>query len=487
MPDICAGDTAAITVARSVVDTLTDTLEISISAYKYYDLTVRMEGPLYAMDTDITGLSDAVIAVSGSKNGTTAHYAITKDSSPYGGVTVELYEAASNDLVGTVITGADGLADFTGLESGKSYYPMLKYQETYRVVPKDTVSLDLSCLQGQTLKADCIKDGLDAATVFYDYSIGKAAIFGVSDNATITFSVNQVQDTITFIGNEGEATTQPAALSMETKTMTESATTYGALATASLVGYTFDGWYTEAGDGELVTAETAYTSGISPRILYAHWTANTDTAYQVQHWVEYDENGYNSGLTDTRKTVDGVTYYLYQTDSYRDSVSDQVKDITSLSLSEMVDNDQTWWTVDGLTATYEQNCKALADGSSVFSAYYKRNAYTISFDPAGEGTATCTDSFDPMEKKFGQQMGELPAPSMPGYIFAGWYRGDQLVTATPYYNVAGNTHAVAKWNPKEHTPVMRKGAASARTRSRSIRPYILTTRVFPSTARPTPL
>ena len=38
----------------------------------------------------------------------------------------------------------------------------------------------------------------------------------------------------------------PATLSMENKTMGADADTYGELATATLTGYDFDGWYTEA-------------------------------------------------------------------------------------------------------------------------------------------------------------------------------------------------------------------------------------------------
>ncbi len=48
------------------------------------------------------------------------------------------------------------------------------------------------------------------------------------------------------------------------------ADTYGELAAATLTGYDFDGWYTEAEGGELVTKDTPYATGVSARHLYAH-------------------------------------------------------------------------------------------------------------------------------------------------------------------------------------------------------------------------
>ena len=282
-----------------------------------------MEGPLYEMDTDITGLDDAVVVISeSSKTGDTATYKLTKDGKPISGVTVEMYLEGSNTLGGTAITDAAGVATITGLNTSNSYYPILKYEETYRVISRDLVSMDLSTLAGQTL-ADAFTATIDC-TVTYDKSTGKASITGVEADGTVTFSVSQVQDTITFVANEGDATSAPATLSMETKTMEAGATTYGDLATASLDGYDFDGWFTAAEGGEQVTSATKYTTGTSPRILYAHWTARNDTQYKIQHWVEYAEGGenvdYTAGTT-TTKTVDGVTYYLYETTTYNNATS----------------------------------------------------------------------------------------------------------------------------------------------------------------------
>ena len=144
-PDFEAG-TATITVDDAIVDTLTcDTIQFKITAEKYYDLTLRMEGPLYAMQSSITKLTQSALVISEqSKTGAIAHYKITLDGQPLSGVTIELYEEDTNAIGGTQITDADGVANFTGLLPDKSYYPILKYEHTFRVISRDLVSLDLS-------------------------------------------------------------------------------------------------------------------------------------------------------------------------------------------------------------------------------------------------------------------------------------------------------------------------------------------------------
>ena len=394
-PDFEAG-TATITVDDAIVDTLTDTIQFKISAEKYYDLTLRMEGPLYAMQSSITQLTQSALVVSEqSKDGAIAHYKLTLGGQPLGDVTIELYEEDTNAIGGTQITNAEGVADFTGLLPNKSYYPILKYEHTFRVISRDLVSLDLSTLEGQTLAATyTADDGAQTGSISYDASTGKASITGITADAKVTFSVEQSADTITFIGNEGAATTAPATLSMSSKQMPAGASTYGVLATADLTGYTFDGWYDAADGGNLIDSDTPYQTGVSARVLYAHWTANTDTAYQIQHWVEYAEGGKNAGYDDgvtQTKQDSGITYYLYDTTDYSDGVSDQITDISALDLKTMSDETLTWWTRDGFTARYQQDCKVLADGTAAFSVYYDRNSYEISFDSSGAGTAVSQD------------------------------------------------------------------------------------------------
>lgn len=454
-PDFEKG-TATVTIASDEVDKLTDTIQCEISAEKYYDLTVRMDGPLYAMSSSITGIKDSPLVISeSSKTGTTAAYKLTKDGNPVSGILVELYKEGTSELGGTATTDAEGSVAFTGLDSNSSYYPILKYSATYRVISRDIMSFDLSTLQGQTLSdAYTAEGGAKPEHITYDASTGKTTVTGLDANGTVVFSVDQAEDTITFMPNEGEATSAPATLSMTSKVMQAGASTYGDLAAATLTGYDFIGWFTEAEDGEKIDSNTAYTTGTSPRVLYAHWTARNDTAYQIQHWVEYASGGanagYEEGVTDT-KEVDGTTYYLYETSDYSDGTSDAEKDITSLDLKTMSDAELSWWTREGLTASFQENCKVLADGSSVFSIYYDRNAYTLTFAQPEAGTAKSETEIPGQDAGFGALVGHLPAPTLPGYEFGGWYDEGQLITETTIYKKTEGTELVSHWNTKKDT------------------------------------
>lgn len=206
------------------------------------------------------------------------------------------------------------VATFNGLTAGKTYYAVLSYERQYRVISRDITSLKISTLEGQTLADTCVTDAGANGHVTYDASTGNSSITGLTDNALVTYRIKQVADTIVFHANEGDATSAPATLSMENKTMGADADTYGELATASMVGYDFDGWFTEAEGGEQVIPATRYQTGVSTRQLYAHWTARTDTKYTIKHWVEYAEGGANARYTEAvaTKVVNGVKYYLYQ-------------------------------------------------------------------------------------------------------------------------------------------------------------------------------
>ena len=457
-PDFANG-TATITVDDAIVDTLTDTIKFEVSGEKYYTLTIRSEGPLYAMTSNITGLSDnkLVIAAQG-RQGTTATYKIAKGSGSgpaAADIQISLYDSVdyAGAPVATATTDEKGVATFNGLTAGKTYYAVLSYERQYRVISRDVTSLKLSTLNGQTLADACVTDAGADGHVTYDASTGNSSITGLTDNALVTYRIKQVADTIVFHANEGDATSAPATLSMENKTMGADADTYGELATATLTGYDFDGWYTEAEGGELVTKDTPYKTGVSARHLYAHWIARTDTKYTIQHWVEFAEGGANARYTDSTqtKTVNGVKYYFYQSTDWNDGTSDAVKDIANQDLKIMADAERSWWCREGFTAKPDTDCKVLANGNAIFNIYYDRNIYKLNFDASGEGTVTSPDTFPAQDVKFGALVGTLPTPRMPGYAFGGWYDGDRLVTSTTIYNKAENTDLTGHWIARDDT------------------------------------
>lgn len=458
-PDFANG-TATITVDDAIVDTLTDTIKFEVSGEKYYTLTIRSEGPLYAMTSNITGLSDnkLVIAAQG-RQGTTATYKIAKGSGSGPAATdiqISLYDSVdyAGAPVATATTDEKGVATFNGLTAGKTYYAVLSYERQYRVISRDVTSLKLSTLKGQTLADTCVTDAGADGHVTYDASTGDSSITGLTDNALVTYRIKQVADTIVFHANEGDATSAPATLSMENKTMGADADTYGELATATLTGYDFDGWYTEAEGGELVTKDTPYKTDVSARHLYAHWIARTDTKYTIQHWVEFAEGGANARYTDSTqtKTVNGVKYYLYQSTDWNDGTSDAVKDIANQDLKIMADAERSWWCREGFTAKPDTDCKVLANGNAIFDIYYDRNIYKLIFDASGEGTVTSPDTFPAQDVKFGALVGTLPAPKMPGYSFGGWYDDDdRLITSSTIYNKTNDTNLTGHWIARDDT------------------------------------
>lgn len=87
--------------------------------------------------------------------------------------------------------------------------------------------------------------------------------------------------TVYFNANGGSVSTQ-------SKTVIYSKT-YGALPTPTWTGHTFDGWYTAASGGSLVTASTTVTA-TSNHTLYAHWIVN-------EYLVSFDRND-GSGLSE---------------------------------------------------------------------------------------------------------------------------------------------------------------------------------------------
>ena len=251
-PDFANG-TATITIDDAEIDKLTADLAFTITAEKYYTLKLKMEGPLYAMTTDITGLTEDVIVLSEhNKVGTTATYKLTQAGKPVFGVKISLYPEGDLGQAAVIATTNDeGIANFTGLDEHKNYEPYLAYECDYRVIARDRMDLDLSTLDGQTLAQDYVCTPTDVVT--YDAGQKTAVITGLAADTTVTFSVEGVKDKIYFHGNEGDATSAPAVLSMESKDMPEAAHTYGELATASLTGYTFLGWFTDPVAGDMDT------------------------------------------------------------------------------------------------------------------------------------------------------------------------------------------------------------------------------------------
>ncbi|MCF7954129.1 MAG: InlB B-repeat-containing protein, partial [Spirochaetales bacterium] len=196
---------------------------------------------------------------------------------------------------------------------------------------------------------------------------------------------------------------------------------YGKLADTSRTGYVFNGWWTEPSGGERVTAETI-VSITNDQTLYARWTAETDTAYTVEHYLEdLGGGGYSleeteslSGETDTEVTADAENYAGFSYDA----------------------------------GTSEASGTIAADGSLVLKLYYERNSYTLDFVSNGDSEV------DPITQDYGSTVTAPEDPEREGYSFTGW---DPAVPATM---PSADSELTAKWSPDTYTVTLDRGAGS---------------------------
>ena len=189
-------------------------------------------------------------------------------------------------------------------------------------------------------------------------------------------------------------------------------------------GYTFDGWYTDAG------CTTAFTTATMPAeniTLYAKWTAQGGISYTVEH--------YQQNVTDDE-------YTLAETES-KTGATGQLTAAGSKSYP-------------GFTAPQSITQQIVkGDGSTVVQVYYTRNEYTLTYNLNGSG-ASWTDS---AENKFhtdrygaGVTHPSANDLSRAGYAFGGWYTDEACTSGNEFTATtmpAENTPLYAKWNAGE--------------------------------------
>ena len=177
--------------------------------------------------------------------------------------------------------------------------------------------------------------------------------------------------------------------------------TYGKAITAptvTRVGYTFAGW----------DKAIPETMGKTALTFTAKWTANTNTAYKVQHHYETLTDGYDVETVPMTGTTGEQTMAV-------------VKDKA------------------GFTASTVAQATIAANGSTVVNIYYTRNSYTLTVD-ADNGTAVSKETY-----KFGTAVIAPAAPTKTGYTFAGW--SEKIPETMP----AENMTVKAQWKINQYT------------------------------------
>ncbi len=181
-------------------------------------------------------------------------------------------------------------------------------------------------------------------------------------------------------------------------------------------GYTFIGWY----NGEtLLTDELSYTFTMtSENVTYtAKWSANTDTAFKVEYYLENLQGQYvldhtenETATTDTTVSVTarfiiGFTYYKNKSTT---------------------------------------NGNVHGDGSLTLKLYYTRNSYTVSLsrNNTSAGSVSGGGTYDY------QKQVTVKATTNAGYTFIGWYNGETLLTNELSYTFEMPAESItytAKW------------------------------------------
>ena len=184
---------------------------------------------------------------------------------------------------------------------------------------------------------------------------------------------------------------------------------------ATAPGYNFDGWKKDG------TVTTSFEMPADNVTLTGTWTAKSDTAYQVKHYLQnLTDDGYTLAETETKAGTTGA-----QTEAVAKSYP-------------------------GFTVQSFNQQTIAADGTTVVEIHYNRNTYKVTYD---YGTAPDGASDLPTEAtyKYGAKVPVADKATAPGYNFDGWKK-DGTVT-TSFEMPAQNVTLTGSWTLKDPTAV----------------------------------
>ncbi len=293
--------------------------------------------------------------------------------------------------------------------------------------------------------------------------------------------------TVTFHKNDGssESFTQTA----------DSAGHVTAPAVPTREGYTFDGWYTAAENGDKIDF-SAYTVE-SDVDLYAHWILKqytvtfhadggalsgdssqevahggkatkpsnpTREGYRFIHWYLSTDTGEAEYNFDTAVTEDitlkakwikrwNVTFHVNQTGvSVSDKTLDEGENVTLPTPSKSGVTFAGWYEAEALTGT---QCTEITAIGKDWDLYAKWTA-TVTFKK-NDGTDATVDT---QAITCGGKASAPAAPSRDHYTFGGWYQTEDCAgNAFSFETEVISAHTVlyAKWTPEQHTVTFQAG------------------------------
>ena len=201
----------------------------------------------------------------------------------------------------------------------------------------------------------------------------------------------------------------------------------GTLPTPTREGYNFKGWYCE---GALVEAGTIVNGDMT---VTAEWELKTKVVL-VKGVVGENVNG--AWTISSVNVAEETNLLNYLKATYPTDGALPAK--TGYSIVGDGEGHPYWWYYSGSRLLVAQD-NELQEAETVYVKYVA-NEYTLYFNAAGGKCDTTSKKVT-----FDAKVGTLPTPTKDGYVFLGWYDGDQKYTADTVYKVAGDTTLTAKW------------------------------------------
>lgn len=280
----------------------------------------------------------------------------------------------------------------------------------------------------------------------YDFSAA------VEQNIALTAKWTLNTYTVTFDPNSGNE----LAEADKTKAV-KIGEAYGELPTPTRKGYNFAGWYTEAEEGTVVTADTT-VSAMTDHTLYAHWEAKKANV----HIMIFKSNDLGTPIVDRAYTTDAV---------YGDTL-----DLAEIDPSSYLDFDfeiDGGWYDDGLFNLYkkyvsgEQANKPAALTKLQITGNWQNLKLIVTelvpvvYFKSAEALAEYQNDHSKVENiifttkaRVGSTLptADAPTATRDGYTFTFWSREGQIGTDVTGQTVNGWTNLVANWEARTDTP-----------------------------------
>ncbi len=232
------------------------------------------------------------------------------------------------------------------------------------------------------------------------------------ENLTFTAHYNPIQYHINFDINAPVATdSQDTTDQISNVTCTYNSSCTLANNTYNIIGYTFDGWNTQAnGSGQSYNSGETINTNLSDTdnaniTLYAQWIANQDTEYTIEFYFENindknftkddDKTDTKSGTTDTQTATIDLAQYTYNGFTFdADNANNKLQD------------------------TIERH------GSTILKLYYTRDAYEITFNANGGKISDTNTETTTVTAKYGASITQDNFPALTAKEnsdFTGWF------------------------------------------------------------------